>query len=305
MIDPRFLVEMLSSNIERSGNPIGVENSKINTWWSDAEVKKDGEWLFFTGMMYQLSPYIESIVSYLEKVENSGLQRLLGLSKNLPLPFGILSRTTPEERRKEADRILRCIHSLLLKSGVEVFYRPELDAYTGILLYDFGDDEGFERHARKVAKALESAGVKRIVTADPHTSYALEVLYPKYTGAEFEVSSYIELVRPRKKGNKTEVVVHDPCYYGRYLEISDEIRRLLRDAGVGFTEPKYSGRMTNCCGGPIEAISPSVSKEIAKLRLSELEGGVVVTACPICMVNLRRTGGEVVDLATVIGDEDC
>ncbi|WP_456369354.1 (Fe-S)-binding protein [Geoglobus sp.] len=304
MIDPRFLVEILSRNIQKSGNPIGVENSRVNTWWRRADVSAEGEWLFFTGMMYQLSPYIESVVSYLEKVESSGLRKLIGLSKNLPLPFGILGRITSESRRKESEDILRSMYSLLSNSGVDVFYSPDLDAYSGILLHDLGDDDGFRRHAINVARELERSGVERIVTADPHTTYALKVLCPEYAGIEFEVKSYIELVKPEKVEGNGDFVIHDPCYYGRYLEISDRIRDVLRTAGVKFREPEYSGKLTNCCGGPIESISPMISAEIARLRIAELNNGPIVTSCPLCMINLRRVGGNVIDLALVIGHED-
>lgn len=304
MIDPKLLVEILSRNIRKSGNPLGVENHRINTWWEKSDVKNSGEWFFFTGMMYQLSPYIEATVRYLEKMENAKLQWLLGISKNLSLPFGILSRITPREGIEESSRILTSIHTLLSKSGVDVFYNPDIDAYSGILLYDLGDDSGFRDHARKVASALENAGIEKVVTADPHTAYALKVLYPDYAEVEFEVKSYIELIKPGKSEKKGDFVIHDPCYYGRYLEISDRIREVLKRAGIDFSEPKYSGRLTNCCGGPIEALSPSISGEIARLRLAELGEARIITSCPVCMANMRRAGGDTVDLAMVIGYED-
>ena len=300
MFDPKLLLDVLSRNVRKSGNPLGVDKGRINTWWREVEVTDSGEWLFFTGMMYQLMPYIESTVRYLERFESSRLQPLFKLSANLPVPFGILSRVTPEESVKEVAGILRGIHKLLVSSGTDVFYDPEIDTYSGVLLHDLGDENGFAEHALRVSKALESAGVEKIVTADPHTTYALKVLYPKYTGREFTVKSYIELIRPGKVERRESFVLHDPCYYGRYLEISDRIRDVLGEAGVEFTEPKYSGKLTNCCGGPIEAISPAISREIARLRLTELGDGRIITSCPICMANLRRAGGRTVDLAEVV-----
>lgn len=304
MIRPKYVIEILSKNIRKTRNPLGIKNEKINTWWKGVDIKSDGEWFFFTGMLYQLTPFIEAVVKYLEKIENSGFQRFLALSKNLPIPFSLLNMITPKESRNEAERILKNIHSLLIKSGIDIFYLPELDFYSGILLYDFGDDDGFEKHARFVAEKLERARVEKIVTPDPHTTYALKKLYPEYVGVEFEVKSYIELIDGMKSESKEEFVIHDPCYYGRYLEISDRIREILDGAGVNYRDVKYSKKMTNCCGGPIEALSPKISKEIAKLRLEELGNSKVITFCPICLANLRRADGNVVDFALVIGDEN-
>ena len=78
---------------------------------------------------------------------------------------------------------------------MDFFYHPEMDFYSGILLYDLGDQEGFEAHARFVARTLKLHGVKKIITVDPHTTYALKELYPKYTGETFEVQPYFSLLR--------------------------------------------------------------------------------------------------------------
>ncbi|MBE8538621.1 heterodisulfide reductase-related iron-sulfur binding cluster [Geoglobus acetivorans] len=304
MIRPKYVIEFLSENMRKTGNPLGMGNEKINTWWKETDIKNEGEWFFFTGMLYQLTPYIETVTRWLEKVENSRLQTLLSLSRYVPVSFSVLSMITPKDSRNEADRILRSIHSLLVKSGTDVYYLPELDFYSGILLYDLGDDDGFREHARFVAEKLSKAGVERIVTPDPHTTYALRKLYPEYTGMEFEVKSYIELIGEPKSRNHEEFVIHDPCYYGRYLEISDRIREVLNSAGVNYMDVVYSKKMTNCCGGPIEALSPKISKEIAKLRLEELGNSNIITFCPICLANLRRAGGNAVDFALVVGDGD-
>ena len=57
-----------------------------------------------------------------------------------------------------------------------------MDRYSGILLYDLGDQRGFVRHARWLADRLQKAGVTKLITVDPHTTYALKELFPKYTG---------------------------------------------------------------------------------------------------------------------------
>lgn len=304
MISPKYVIELLGRNIKKTGNPLGIKNEKVNTWWKEVEIKRDGEWFFFTGMLYQLTPYIETVTKYLEKIENSRLQRLMAVGKFINVPYSLISLMTPEKRKNEANKILKNIHSLLVRQGVAVYYRPELDFYSGILLYDFGDDEGFGEHARFVAEKLREVGVEKIVTPDPHTTYALKKLYPEFTGVEFDVKSYIELFNGFGAEMSQEFVIHDPCYYGRYLEISDKIREVLDSSRIKYRDVRYCKKLTNCCGGPIEALSPKISKEIAKLRLEELGNSRIITACPICLANLRRAGGDAIDLAMVIGNEN-
>lgn len=302
MIDPSLIVDLLSKNVLETGNPLGVSNEKINNWWKDLKIKNRGEWLFFTGMLYQLTPYIESLVNYLEKLENSKVQSILKFASSFRfLTFPTLKLITPKKSVEEANSILKNIYSLLY-SSVEVFYIPELDTYNGILLYDYGDDESFAAHAKVVVERLKKAGVKKIVTADPHTTYALKILYPKFSEADFEVKSYLELINPKKVSKSEDFVIHDPCYYGRYLEISELVREKLKNAGINYKDVRYSRKLTNCCGGPIEALTPKISKAVAELRAKELGNSKVLTMCPICLANLRRVKVDALDISMVLCD---
>ncbi|MDI9646792.1 MAG: (Fe-S)-binding protein [Archaeoglobales archaeon] len=303
MIDPSLIVDLLSKNVLETGNPLGVSNEKINNWWKETKIKSRGEWLFFTGMLYQLTPYIESLVSYLEKFENSKIQSILKFARYFRfLAFPTLKLVTPKRSVEESNEILKNIYSLL-DSSVEVFYIPELDTYNGILLYDYGDDESFATHAKFVVKKLKEANIKKIVTADPHTTYALKVLYPKFTDADFEVRSYLELINPKKVSKNGEFVIHDPCYYGRYLEISDLVREKLKKTGINYKDVRYSKKLTNCCGGPIEALTPKISKAVAELRAKELGNSKILTMCPICLANLRRVNVDAIDISLVLCNE--
>ena len=299
MIAPHLLSEILARNMERTENPLGLRNERINRWWKNERLEKSGEWFFFTGMLYQLNPYVDAVARYLERLENSRLQGVLALSRIIPIPFSLIDSMTSREMKERSDKILRSIYRALKRSGVEVFYIPELDTYSGILLHDMGNERAFIKHAENVAKRLKEDGVEKAVTADPHTTYALKVLYPEYTDSEIEVKSYLELVKPFNINSEKEFVIHDPCYYGRYLRISDRIREVLDGSGIKYKDVEYSKNLTNCCGGPVESISPSISCRIAELRLDELGKSEILTFCPICLLNLSK-GGDVRDFAEVI-----
>lgn len=118
----------------------------------------------------------------------------------------------------------------------------------------------------------------------------------------FEVKSYIELLDPKKLSRSEEYVIHDPCYYGRYLQLSEVVREKLKKAGINYEEIRNSGKLTNCCGGPIEALAPKISKSIAEIGVDELGRSKIIAMCPICLANLRRVKSNALDLSEVLFD---
>jgi Fe-S oxidoreductase len=104
-----------------------------------------------------------------------------------------------------------------------------------------------------------------------------------------------------KNGHK-KIVLHDPCFYGRYLELFDVPARVLASVDIECATIRSSGLFTNCCGGPAESISPKLSTEVGSRRIAELEkaNDPIVAMCPICLGNLRKAGAEVEDLSTVL-----
>jgi Fe-S oxidoreductase len=312
MYNPRDIINLISANIRKTRNPFGIPNSQINTWWRQAPgfTRRPGDALLLTGLMYQAIPYIEATTRYLERLEGSrwaDYLRFAPLSRYIPSflvgrGFALL---TSKGEKKQFDGILQAICRLLTKSGLDFFYHPEMDFYSGILLYDLGDQEGFVEHARFVARTLKLHGVQKIITVDPHTTYALKELYPKYAGVSFEVQPYFALLRPHEvsRGNgRPPVAIHDPCFYGRYLKVSEGPRRLLTGLGLTYAEVRNCGEFTSCCGGPAESVSPALNREILDRRVAELKasGAPVVTFCPICLANLLKAGLLVEDLASLL-----
>jgi Fe-S oxidoreductase len=312
MYNPGDIINLIAANLRKTLNPFGIPASQINTWWREAPgfTRRPGDALLLTGLMYQSIPYIEVTTRYLERLEGSpwaAYLRFAPLSRSIPSflvgrGFALL---TSKASIRQFNGILQAICRLLTKSGVDFFYHPEMDFYSGILLYDLGDQEGFVEHARFVARTLKLHGVQKIITVDPHTTYALKELYPKYAGVSFEVQPYFALLRPHEvsRGNgRPPVAIHDPCFYGRYLKLSEGPRRLLAGLGLTYAEVRNCGEFTSCCGGPAESVSPALNREILERRVAELKAGgaPVVTFCPICLANLLKAGLPVEDLASLL-----
>ena len=116
------------------------------------------------------------------------------------------------------------------------------------------------------------------------------------------MTPYFELVDIPPLASGRKVTLHDPCFYGRYLGLSDVPAQKLAHLGIECAEVRNSGRFTRCCGGPAESISPKLSAEVGQRRLEELNqtGAPLVAMCPVCLGNLRKLGAEVEDLSTIL-----
>lgn len=307
MYSPKDIIDILANNVRKTKSPFGIPKFMVNKWWKNMPLRGEGDYLLFTGLMYQFMPYISRTTYYLERFEDTKLASLVRFGKYQPrwIPGISLALMTSGEEKKKSDQILKSIAGILMRSNVDFYYKSKLDEYSGILLYDMGDQENFVTHARYVTDKLKKAGVRKIITVDPHTTYALKVLYPKYIGVEFEVKAYFELVDFHSHNGGGHVTLHDPCFYGRYLELSDIPRKVLSNLGVECVEVRNRGSFTNCCGGPAESLSPKLSREVLERRMAELQstGAPIVAMCPICLGNLRKSGAQIEDLSTIIASQ--
>jgi Fe-S oxidoreductase len=304
MYNPKDIIDLIADNVEKTRNPFGVPKSVINTWWKKTPPPRSGKALLFTGLMYQFAPYIETSTEYLTRYEDTKWADYIKYGRYVPkLLSGLgLAAMTPASEKRRFNGILVDIAAILTRSKVDYYYNPALDDYSGVLLYDLGDQEGFVRHARYVAAKLKQAGVTKLITVDPHTTYALKTLFPEYTGQHFEVHTYFELLDLTSKNGHQQITLHDPCFYGRYLELSEVPARVLSKMNISCAPLRNSGPFTSCCGGPAESISPKLSMEVGRRRIEELQwsGDPIVAMCPICLGNLRKAGAKVEDLSTLI-----
>jgi len=304
MFKPRDIIELIADNVKKTRNPFGVPNGLLNRWWKGIDLRAEGDIMLFTGLMYQSVPYIEMTTKHLERYEDRAVADYVKYGKYMPkILMGLgLALLSSKEEKKQSNDMLQSIVKVLTRSKVDFCYKPELDHYSGVLLYDLGDIDGFISHARFVADRLKEHGVKKLITVDPHTTYALKVLYPEYVGETFEVKTYFELINFRGENGSKRITLHDPCMYGRYLEMSDVPTKVLENLGIECVPVRNSGKFTTCCGGPVESISPKLSREVLDRRVKELQstGAPIVAMCPICMTHLKKGGVEVEDLSTLI-----
>jgi hypothetical protein len=291
---------ILTDNLKKRKGVVPLSGKKIAAWAQGMDIPVGGETVLYTGQMYQLIPAINTMAAQMARFENSWITGFFGTGRILNKAINLswfMSHSDPREQ-KAYNGLLRNVAFLLKTAGVEFGYLYEQELYSGALLYDQGVEDMAAEQARRVYALMRKSGVKRTITVDPHTTNMLRTVYPTIINKyDLEVKSYLEVLAERDpdpaRRLDLDLVIHDSCVYARHEMMVEEPRKLLRKAGVRLHEPELSGRLTHCCGGPLESLFPSKSHEIAKKRAEQLAscGDRVATMCPICMANLKRAAG--------------
>ena len=287
---------ILADNLRLRGSVLPVPSREVTRWTEGLGLERGGKTVLYTGQMYQLMPYIERLVSTEQRLGDSPLARFSALGRRVNRVVNVsafLGRPSRRER-DEASRVPRAVAALLRDSGVRFGSLYQDDLYSGALAYDLGLDAVVATQARRVHERLRGNGVRLAITIDPHTTHMLRTVYPQILpGWDVEVKSHLEVLAARDGAAvpaRGEVVFHDSCMLARAEGVVEEPRRLLANAGLAVAEPEQTGRLTWCCGGPAEALHSEQALEQARRRVEQLRaaGGVCVTACPICLVNLEK-----------------
>jgi len=310
-------IGILTDNLRIRNSVLPISAKKAAGWAKSLDLPKGGETILYTGLMYQLIPYIAAMSKAQEKIEDSWLAGFIKIGRYLNKAINISAfMAVPSKNMRAAyNQILVDIVRLLRRAGVGFGYLYGEELYSGALVYDLGMDDVFEAHARKVYHLFKKYGVKKVITVDPHSTNMLKSVYPSFIKEyDLEVKSYLEVLAERnlEPENKLgmEVVIHDSCVYARTEGVLSEPRTLLAKAGIIVKEPADAGKFTFCCGGPAESLFPKKAAANAGKRVEQIKKAAKngVTMCPVCFVNLQKAaGGEVFlkDISSYLAEAYC
>jgi Fe-S oxidoreductase len=159
-------------------------------------------------------------------------------------------------------------------------------------------------YAVKVKKELENANIKKLVTSCSGCYNTFKRLYPEILGIDLEGIEILHTSQVLSKNMNEEfklekplkLTYHDPCSLGRHSNVYDAPREVLESIeGINFIELERSKECAKCCGGGggILSLDYKMAMEIAGNMLKndiiplDVEG--LVTCCPSCYLNFRRT----------------
>lgn len=286
----------------RSILPLGGRASR---WADGLDLPNSGTTLLYTGQMYQLMPYSGAITRFLGRRGKRTTAFIVRGALRFPwlMKLSLLLKDRPLQN--EMDSYLRNIVSLLRKAGVDFFYMGRDEPYPGTLMFDLGFTSSMRSYARFLTDEFRRRGVRRIITVDPHTHDLLSNTYPSLVqDFSFEVVHYTDMLGSlsfTKRGSR--VSFHEPCHMTRRFDHMTAPSELLSRA-ADVVLPDNNGRKTHCCGGPDELLYPAISSNVSAARRSQLEetgAQTTVTACPVCLLNMRGRG--IVDLSSVLNEQ--
>ena len=251
-------------NIEKQGNPWGI-NRKERENWRDGrddidvptvkEMKKrdeEFEYLFFVGSMGSYDKRSQKIVQSFAKIMNEA-----------GIKFAILGN----KEKNSGDTPRR-----------------------------IGNEFLFQELAAANIQEFEKNGIKKIVTTDPHTYNTFKNEYPDF-GLEAEVYHHTELIydwlqqgliKPIKEVDET-IVYHDSCYLGRYNDVYDPPREILKAIpGVKLVEMERNRENGMCCGagGGMMWMEEDTGTRVNEARTEQaldVSPSVIGSACPYCL----------------------
>ncbi len=198
-----------------------------------------------------------------------------------------------EER---STKISRSLARVLKLAGVNFGILGAEESCCGEPARRLGNEYLFQMLAESNVKILQGYGVKKMVTACPHCYNTFKNEYPEF-GGKFEVWHHTELIalllkEGRLKTNQGTgglITYHDPCYLGRYNDIYQPPRQLIRSLpATRLVETANNKKRGFCCGGGGGRmwLEEESGQRISKLRLEQaLKTGAqtVATACPFCL----------------------
>ncbi len=211
--------------------------------------------------------------------------------------------------------------NILRHADVDFTVLAEREGCCGYVLLSTGLWKDARTAAEKVMRNIERTSASVIVTPCAGCYYTFKKLYPRLLNISLpceviHTSQFIQtLVREARvelKDLDLAVSYHDPCSLGRHSGVFDAPREVLRAVpSLNYLEMSLSRDRARCCGGGggLWTFNHQVSMASAHQRLEDLQQlqvHTLVTACPLCQMNLgytalrRSYAANVCDIAEVV-----
>ena len=197
-------------------------------------------------------------------------------------------------------RIARSFVKIMQQAGVKFSILGTEENCTGDSARRGGNEYLYQTLAQTNIETLNNYNVKKIVTACPHCFNTLKNEYPQM-GGNYDVQHHSDFIDDLVRDGKVEMdpaqvdkmkdrraVFHDSCYLGRYNEVFEQPRDLVRAAtGMDLAEASDHHRTSLCCGAGGAQMWMEEKYERVNMKRTEqlLDTGAdtIATACPFCI----------------------
>ncbi|MEQ6376866.1 heterodisulfide reductase-related iron-sulfur binding cluster [Bacillaceae bacterium S4-13-56] len=271
-------------NIERQGNPWGLSKKEREDWRTleeDVEIPTAKE-LQKAGEEFEYLFWVSSMGSYDNR------------SQKIALAFA----------------------RLMNEAGIKFAILGNKEMNSGDTARRLGNEFLFQELAEKNLKEFEKYGVNKIVTIDPHAYNIFKNEYPDL-GFEGEVYHHTELLAqwvkegrltPKYEVNET-ITYHDSCYLGRYNEVYEPPREILKAIpGVKLVEMNRNRQNGMCCGagGGLMWMEETTGNRINVARTEQalqVSPSMISSGCPYCLTMLSD-GTKAKEVEETVGTQD-
>jgi Fe-S oxidoreductase/nitrate reductase gamma subunit len=223
------------------------------------------------------------------------------------------------DKRNQA--IARNFIRICTAAGIKVGILGKEEKCCGEPVRKLGNEYLYQMTAGENIELIKGYDVKKIVTTCPHCFNTLARDY-KDLGLDIPVEHYSTYINTLLNSDRLKLTpqpftftYHDSCYLGRYMDIINEPRAILSQAGGSITEMDKSGYDSFCCsagGGRIiaeEKLGSKISE--ARIKMATDTGApLLVSNCPFCLTMFEdgiKTGDaegqlQVRDLAEIVAE---
>ncbi len=206
-------------------------------------------------------------------------------------------------------------------AGIKVGILGKEEKCCGEPVRKLGNEYLYQMTATENIQMIKAYAVKKIVTTCPHCFNTLARDY-KDLGLDIPVEHYSTYIHALLQSGRLSLTpdpfsftYHDSCYLGRYMDIIEQPRAILANAGGVITEMAKNGYDSFCCsagGGRIIA-EEKLGSKISEVRITmatETGAPLLVSNCPFCLSMFEdgiKTGGaegqlQVRDLAEIVAE---
>lgn len=255
------------TNIERQGNPWGLNRKERETW---REVREDVE------------------IPTVKEMNKKG--------EEFEYLFWVGSMGSYDNR---SQKIALSFAKLMNEAGVKFAILGNKEKNSGDTPRRLGNEFLFQDLAVKNVEEFEKAEVKKIVTIDPHAYNIFKNEYPDF-GLTAEVYHHTEILYELVRDGKLvpkhavneKITFHDSCYLGRYNDVYDPPREILKAIpGVQLVEMERNRETGMCCGagGGLMWMEEETGHRINVARTEQalaVSPSVISSGCPYCLTML-------------------
>lgn len=272
------------TNIERQGNPWGLNRKQREDW---REARPD------------------VIVPTVKEMKKAG--------EEFEYLFWVGSMGSYDNR---SQKIALSFAKLMNEAGVTFAILGNKEKNSGDTPRRLGNEFLFQELATKNIEEFVDAGVTKIVTIDPHAYNIFKNEYPDF-GLTAEVYHHTEILyelvrdgklKPQFEVNET-ITFHDSCYLGRYNDVYDPPREILKAIpGVKLVEMERNRETGMCCGagGGLMWMEEETGNRINVTRTEQaiaVGPSIISSGCPYCLTMLSD-GTKAKEVEEKIGTYD-